>query len=176
MGGSTHAEGALQELEHPRYNGVKDDLVLPSKDNRIILLKLKTIHIARLKATELTSVSNIREVWGANEVDLFSKHNSIFQLTKRFEIVQHFKSALEECWDVKSKLPNLYRANIKKLTKKSQKKIMIFVVRLHFAMYVLNTLEEGKKMEIGFRHLSWITKSPVGAWVWCNHGGEGEQT
>jgi hypothetical protein len=59
MGGSTHAEGALQELEHPRYDGVKDELVLPSKDNRIILLKLQTIRIARLKATELTSVSNI---------------------------------------------------------------------------------------------------------------------
>jgi hypothetical protein len=59
MGGSTHAEGALQELEHPHYNGVKDELVLPSKDNRIILLKLQTIRIARLKATELTSVSNI---------------------------------------------------------------------------------------------------------------------
>ena len=59
MGGSTHAEGALQELEHPRYDGVKDELVLPSKDNRIILLKLQTICIARLKATELTSVSNI---------------------------------------------------------------------------------------------------------------------
>ena len=76
---------------------------------------------------------------------MFTKHNSIFQLTKRFEIVQHFKSALEECRDVKSKLPNLYRANLKKLTKKSQKKIMIFVVRLHFAMYVLNTLENGPK-------------------------------
>ena len=88
-------------------------------------------------------------------VDLFSKHNSIFQLTKRFKIVQHFKSALEECHDIKSKFPNLYRANLKKLTKKSQKKIMIFVIKLHFAMYVLNTLEEGpKKMEIGFRHLS----------------------
>jgi hypothetical protein len=62
MGGSTHAEGALQELEHPRYDGVKHDLVLPSKDNQIILLKLKTICIACLKATELTSVSNIQEV------------------------------------------------------------------------------------------------------------------
>jgi hypothetical protein len=32
---------------------------------------------------------------------------------------------------------------------------MILVVRLHFAMYVLNTLEEGKKkMEIEFCHLS----------------------
>ena len=58
MGGSTHAEGALQELEHPRYDGVKDELVLPSKDNRIILLKLQTIRIAHLKATESTSVSN----------------------------------------------------------------------------------------------------------------------
>jgi hypothetical protein len=59
MGGSTHAEGALQELEHPRYDGLKDDLVLPLKDNQIILLKLQTICIARLKATELTSVSKI---------------------------------------------------------------------------------------------------------------------
>ena len=82
---------------------------------------------------------------------MFTKHNSIFQLTKRFEIVQHFKSALEECRDVKSELPNLYRANLKKLTKKSQKKIMIFVVRLHFAMYVLNTLENGpKKWKLDF--------------------------
>jgi hypothetical protein len=62
MGGSTHAEGALQELDHPRYDGVKDDLSLPSKDNQIILLKLKTICIAHLKATELMSVSNIQEV------------------------------------------------------------------------------------------------------------------
>jgi hypothetical protein len=57
-----HSEDALAKLELLRYNGVKDDLVLPSKDNRIILLKLKTIRIARLKATELMSVSNIREV------------------------------------------------------------------------------------------------------------------
>jgi hypothetical protein len=62
MGGSTHSEDALAELELSRYDGVKDDLVLPSKNNRIILLKLKTIHIDRLKATELTLVSNIQEV------------------------------------------------------------------------------------------------------------------
>jgi hypothetical protein len=62
MGGSTHSEDALQELERSRYDGVKDELLLPSKDNQIILLKLKTIHIARLKAIELTSVSNIQEV------------------------------------------------------------------------------------------------------------------
>ena len=97
-----HSEDALAELELSHYDGVKDDLVLPSKDNWIILLKLKIIRIAHLKVTELMSVSNIQEVWGANEVDLFSKHNSVFQLTKRFKIVQHFKSALEECRDVKS--------------------------------------------------------------------------
>jgi hypothetical protein len=62
MGGSLHAEGALQELEHLRYDGVKDDLLLPPKDNQIILLKLQTIHIACLKATKLTLVSNIQEV------------------------------------------------------------------------------------------------------------------
>jgi hypothetical protein len=79
-----------------------------------------------------------------------------------FKIVQHFKAALEECRDVKSKFPNLHKANVKKLTKKSQKKIMIFIVRLHFAMYLLNILG-GKKMEIGFRHLSRTTaKSVVG--------------
>jgi hypothetical protein len=60
MGGSSHSHGALEELEHPRYDDVKDKLVIPSKDNRIILLKLKTIRIACLKATELTSVSNIQ--------------------------------------------------------------------------------------------------------------------
>jgi hypothetical protein len=38
---------------------------------------------------------------------------------------------------------------------------MIFVVSLHFGMYVLNNLE-GKKMEIGFRQLSQTTKSVVG--------------
>jgi hypothetical protein len=66
-----------------------------------------------------------------------------------FKIVQHFKTALEECHDVKSKLPNLHKANVKKLTKKSQKKIMIFIIRLHFAMYVLNILE-GKKWKLDF--------------------------
>jgi hypothetical protein len=55
MGGSTHSEDALEELKHPRYDGVKDELLLlPSKDNQIILLKLQTICIAYLKATELT--------------------------------------------------------------------------------------------------------------------------
>jgi hypothetical protein len=62
MGGSMHSENALVELEHSCYDGMKDDLVLPSKDNQIILMKLKTICIACLKATELTSVSNIQEV------------------------------------------------------------------------------------------------------------------
>ena len=62
MGGSTHSENAPVELEHLCYDGMKDDLVLPSKDNQIILMKLKTIRIAHLKATELTSVSNIQEV------------------------------------------------------------------------------------------------------------------
>ena len=52
MGGSTHSEDALQELERSRYDGVKDELLLPSKDNQIILLKLQTICIACLKATE----------------------------------------------------------------------------------------------------------------------------
>jgi hypothetical protein len=51
MGGSTHSKDALVELELSHYDGVKDDLVLPSKDNQIILLKLKTIRIAHLKAT-----------------------------------------------------------------------------------------------------------------------------
>jgi hypothetical protein len=38
MGRSLYAEGALQELEHPHYDGVKDELLLPStKDNQIIL-------------------------------------------------------------------------------------------------------------------------------------------
>jgi hypothetical protein len=55
MGGSTHAEGALQELEHPRYDDVKDDLLLPSQDNRIILLKLKTICIAHLGYEGITA-------------------------------------------------------------------------------------------------------------------------
>jgi hypothetical protein len=66
------------------------------------------------------------------------------QLTEMFKIAQHFKTALEECRDIKSKLPNLHKANVKKLTKKSQKKIMIFVVRLHFAMYMLNILGREK--------------------------------
>jgi len=61
MGGSMHSDDALEELKHPCYDGVKDELLLPSKDNQIILLKRQTICIAHLKATELTSVSNIRE-------------------------------------------------------------------------------------------------------------------
>jgi hypothetical protein len=73
---------------------------------------------------------------------------SQLQLTKTFKIVQHFKTALEECRD-KSKFPNLHKANVNKLTKKSQVKIIIFIVRLHFAMHMLNIFE-GKKMEIGF--------------------------
>jgi hypothetical protein len=121
MGGSTHSQRALDELEHPRYDEVKDELLLPSKDNRIILLKQPTICLARLKATELTS------------------------LIKSHKIVHHFKTALDECRDVtESEFPNLYKANVSKLTKKSQKKIMIFVVRLHFAIYVLKMLR-GKK-------------------------------
>jgi hypothetical protein len=62
MGGSLHSQGALDELEHPRYDGVKDELLLPSKNNQIVLLKLQTItiSIAGLKATELMSVSNIQ--------------------------------------------------------------------------------------------------------------------
>jgi hypothetical protein len=62
MGGSAHSEDALEELKHPRYDGVKDELLLPSKDNQIILLKLQTICIAHLKATELTLVSYIQEL------------------------------------------------------------------------------------------------------------------
>jgi hypothetical protein len=59
MGGSLHSQGALDELEHPRYEGVNDELFLPSTDNQIILSKLQMIPIAHLKATELTLVSNI---------------------------------------------------------------------------------------------------------------------
>jgi hypothetical protein len=62
MRGSSHSEGALQELKHPRYDGVKDELLLPSKDNQIIFLKLQTICFACLKATELMSVSNITTI------------------------------------------------------------------------------------------------------------------
>ena len=61
MGGSLHSQGALDKLNHRHYDEVKDDLLLPSKDNQIILLKCQTICIARLKATELMSVSNIGE-------------------------------------------------------------------------------------------------------------------
>jgi hypothetical protein len=91
------------------------------------LLKLLTIRIARLKATDLTSLS------------------------KSFKIVQHFKTALDECHAVtESKFPNLYKANVNKLTKKSQKKIMIFVVRLHFAIYVLKILQGKKNLKWDF--------------------------
>jgi hypothetical protein len=76
---------------------------------------------------------------------------SRIQLTKTFKMVQHFKTALEECHDVTEyDFPKLLKANVNKLTKKSQKKIMIFVVRLHFAMHVLNILEKGKKWKLDF--------------------------
>ena len=61
MGGSMHSDDALEELKHPCYDGVKDELLLPSKDSQIILLKLQTIRIAHLNTTELTLVSNIQE-------------------------------------------------------------------------------------------------------------------
>jgi hypothetical protein len=92
MGGSSHSQGALDELKHPRYDEVKDELLLPSKDNQIILLKLQTICIACLKATELTLVSNI-QCWSENQFDLSSKDMSQIQLTKMFKVLQNFKSA-----------------------------------------------------------------------------------
>jgi hypothetical protein len=74
--------------------------------------------------------------------DMCSELLSRFQITKQYKIVKHCKTALQECPDMAvSKFPHLYDANLNKLLKKSQRKIMIFVVRLHYAVHVVNNIE-----------------------------------
>jgi hypothetical protein len=88
------------------------------------LLKLQTItiSIAGLKATELMSVSNI-QCWRVTQFELFSKPMLQILLTKTFKIIQYFKTAFEECRDVKSKFPNLHKANVSKLTKNHRRRL-----------------------------------------------------
>jgi len=83
--------------------------------------------------------------------DVSSKPMSRFQITKQYRIVKHFKTALQECADMtRSKFPHLYDANVNKLLKKSQRKIMIFVVRLHYAVHVVNNIESSEKWKMDF--------------------------
>jgi hypothetical protein len=141
MGGSAYSQGAVEELAKPHFEIFKAKWPKLQYDNRIILLKLATIRFSRLKATDLTAVSN-GQCQNINQFDLFLKLTLCIQITKQYKIAKYFKTALEQCPDVtETVFPHLYHVNVNKLLKKSQKKIMIFVVRLHYARHVLNTFE-----------------------------------
>jgi len=119
-------------------------------DNQVILLRLKTIHFAQLKATEMAAVSDVKYY-----ICIFFKYltNLVVdsQLAKKYNIVNHVKNILWECNDVTATIfPLLYsntlagtpRVKLTQLLKKSHKMIMCFVVRLHYAVHVLNSLED----------------------------------
>ncbi len=80
------------------------------------------------------------------------------QLAKKYNIVTHVKDILRDCSDVKStNFPLLYsntrpgppKVKLTQLLKKSHKTIMCFVVRLHYAVHVMNELY-GDEMKLDF--------------------------
>jgi hypothetical protein len=60
MGGSAFSQGAVDELAQSHFANFKLEYPDLEFDNRIILIKLATIRFARLKATDLTAVSNVQ--------------------------------------------------------------------------------------------------------------------
>jgi len=127
-------------------------------DNRVILLGLKTIRFAQLKATEMAAVSDVKYY-----ICIFFKYltNLVVdsQLAKKYNIVNHVKNILRECNDVTATMfPLLYsntlagtpRVKLTQLLKKSHKMIMCFVVRLHYAVHVMNELY-GEGMKFDFK-------------------------
>jgi hypothetical protein len=119
-------------------------------DNRVILLRLKTIRFAQLKATEMTSVKDVK-YYISNFFKYLTNLVVDSQLAKKYNIVNHVKNILRECNDVTATtFPLLYsntlagtpRVKLTQLLKKSHKMIMCFVVRLHYAVHVLNSLED----------------------------------
>jgi hypothetical protein len=115
-------------------------------DNRVTLIHLDTIRFARLKTHEYKAVS---QLFSAR---LLLDHDSqLVKFLKAYDIYKHAVVALEECENVtKINFPHLHtrntqtglssssKENIRMCLKKSERNILIFVVRLHYAITVCN--------------------------------------
>ena len=149
-GESAQSETSFTLLERNRSTmeneakGLLGDIPL-DMDNRVILVHLDTIRFARLKTHESKAVSHVTVLYL-----LVDDYSRIVQLSKGYDIHKHAVAALKECVGItKIDFPHLYRntqpglsasskQNIRMCLKKSERNILIFIVRLHYAILVCN--------------------------------------